>query len=102
MAAEGFHHRGRVVWSIVYTLDAPPPAVAALVVPLDSHGNALNGLATADPPDRPVVTVKPGEWIRFRGRPHLVLGVDVYSATGGDEGFRSFGHLLAPSGATGA
>jgi len=64
---EGFKHKGRLVYSVRYTLDAPPPAICELVVPLNNFGGSLNGLTTADPPDRPLVQVKPGEWLLFKG-----------------------------------
>ena len=82
MPTEGFHHKGQIVFIIRYELDAPPPTKAELVVPLDGEGNSLNGLTTADPPDRPLVFVKPGEWLRFKGKRRLVLAVEVYRATG--------------------
>lgn len=43
MPTEGFHHNGRIVYSIRYTLESPPPTIAELVVPLDSDGNDLGG-----------------------------------------------------------
>ena len=82
MPTEGFPHKGRIVFSVRYTLEAPAPTIAELVVPLDSTSNSLNGLTTADPPDRPLVCVKPGEWLRFKGKPRRVLAVEVYRATG--------------------
>ena len=82
MPTGGFHNRERIVYSIIYELESPPPTKAELIVPPDSEDNSLNGLATSDPPGRPIVTVKPGEWIRFKGEPRLVLAVEVYRATG--------------------
>lgn len=51
--------------------------LAELVVPLNCDGYSLNGLVTSDPPGRPIVTVKPGERILFRGEPRRVLAVEV-------------------------
>lgn len=89
-------HKGRKVWSIIYQLEAPPPTLAELVVPLNSDGYSLNGLATSDPPGRPIVTVKPGERILFRGERRRVLAVEVYIASCGESELLSVGHLLKP------
>ena len=96
MPTEGFMHNGRKVWSILYQLGSPPPTRRELVVPLNGDGYSLNGLATSDPPGMPIVTVKPGEWTRFKGEPRLVLAVEVYLATGGETETLSLGHLLKP------
>lgn len=96
MPTEGFLHKGRKVWSIIYRLDAPPPTVRELVVPLNSDGYSLNGFATSNPPGRPIVTVKPGEGILFRGEPRRVLSVEIYRATSGEQNSRSVGHLFKP------
>ena len=85
MPTEGFMHKGRKVWSILYQLEAPPPTLAELVVPLNSDGYSLKGLATSDPPGRPIVAVKPGEQILFRGERQRVLAVEVYIASGGED-----------------
>lgn len=66
------------------------------MVLLDAEGNSPNGLTTADPPKRLLVTVKPGEWLRFRDKPRLVLGVEVCIATDGERERLSLGHLLNP------
>lgn len=50
----------------------------------------------ADSPGRPIVTVKPGEGILFRGEPRRVLAVEVYLPTGGETKSLSVGHLLKP------
>lgn len=65
-------------------------------MPLNSDGYSLNGLATSDPPGRPIVTVKPGERILFRGEFRRVLAMEVYIASGGETESLGVGHLLKP------
>lgn len=43
-----------------------------------------SGSGPSGPPDRPLVTVKPCEWLWFKDKPRRVLGVVVYLATGED------------------
>jgi len=71
---EGFFHRGRIVYAVIYKLANG----SGLIVWLDRAGNDLNGWAAHSDRKRPIVTARPGDVILHRGRPQTVLMVEPY------------------------
>src|SRR6478752_4056768 len=63
-SAEGFIHRGRIVYSVMYDLDGG----SALIVWFDRAGNDLNRRVRHSDPQRRIVTAKPGDVILYDGQ----------------------------------
>ena len=75
---EGFLSKGRIVYSVLYSLQSAPPKIQQLIVTLDRHGNAINGLARPVDRSKRIVQVCPGEQIRFREQTFTVTAVEAY------------------------
>ena len=85
---EGFLSKGRIVYSVLYSLESSPPRIMQLVVPLNREGKSLNGLARPANPDKRIVQVLPGEEICFRGKTYKVTAVEAYR-------WASIGHVVS-------
>ncbi len=78
MAEEGFVHKGRRVYAILYRLECPPPQIMELVVQLDSDGNGIGGDCRPVDPSKRMVQVHPGEKIISQGQEFTVTAVEVF------------------------
>ena len=79
MSTEGFRHRGQIVYALKYALENPQGR-SELIVWLTSDGNCTLPEVVAES-GKPIVTVKPGEYIRHFGNRHKVTAVEVWRAT---------------------
>ncbi len=58
----------RVIYSLMFTFEAPPPTIVQLIVPLNREGQSENGLAKAVPPKQRIICLCIGDWLRFRDK----------------------------------
>lgn len=72
---------GRLVYSIIFSLEYSPPRSLQLVVPLDANGNSRNGRTRAAEWDKRIVNVRPGESLRFNHKKFVVTAVEAYRWT---------------------
>lgn len=75
---EGFLHNGQIVYALQYDLEAEPPASRCLIVWLTPEGDATAPWIEAAYTGKRIVTTKPGEHVRFKGKLERVLAVEVY------------------------
>jgi hypothetical protein len=69
------------VYSLLFTLECPPPKSLQLVVPLDAAGNSRNGRTRAAEWGKRVVDVRPGQAIRFKHKKFIVTAIEAYRWT---------------------
>jgi hypothetical protein len=75
---EGFIHNGQVVYALTYWLETPPPHTRCLIVWLTPDGDATAPWIESAYTGKRIVTTKPGEHVRFRGKLQRVKPVEVY------------------------
>jgi hypothetical protein len=69
---------GRLVYSILFTLECAPPKCRQLVVPLGADGTALNGCTRPADPNKRIVNVGRGDSLRFKHERFIVSAVEAY------------------------
>ncbi len=69
---------GRLVYSIIFSLECSPPRSLQLIVPLDANGNSKNGRTLANDLDKRIVNVLPGDALRFNHKRFVVTTVAAY------------------------
>jgi hypothetical protein len=73
-SSEGFLHRGRIVYSVMYALEGG----SDLIVWFDRGGNDLNGRVVHSDRQRRIVTARPGDVILYKGQPRRVVSLEPY------------------------
>ncbi len=68
----------RLIYSLLFTFESPPPTIVQLVVPLNRDGQAANGLAKAVPPKQRIIDLRIGDWLRFRDTVRKIVAVEAY------------------------
>ena len=68
----------RVIYSLLFTFETPPPEIVQLVVPLDRAGQSVNGLAKPVPPKQRIIDLRVGDWLRFRDKVRKITAIKAY------------------------
>src|SRR5690242_4747990 len=71
---EGFLHRGRIVYSVIYALEGG----SDLIVWFDRAGNDLNGRVVHSDPRRRIVTARRGDVILYQGQRRRIVSLAPY------------------------
>jgi hypothetical protein len=68
----------RVIYSLLFTFETPPPEIVQLVVPLNRDGQSVNGLAKPVPPKLRIIDLRVGDWLRFRNTVRKITAITAY------------------------
>jgi len=77
----GFVHNGRIIYAIEYWLETPRPRSSHLIVWLTPDGDAQAPWIEFAYAGKRIVTTKPGEQIKFKGKLEKVINVSVWRSS---------------------